>query len=269
MPGFHPRGCSRTATDWPGRSSPCPTPARTGSGAAVRDGGAARSGSALKRVRGARRRRARPDPAGERSAGDARAPLPAPCSRGSERPPGGGSAAARRRSPARDRGGSSNRCRGGRAAAGPRASSMRRTPGLRARPRMPGRPEVLQDELDAPILAELFSVERLEEHAQSLATAQTVTARPGRGHPIRPRVTENGHVLLESYRGLPPPSRKSDRSRRPRNGSWTISRSSTSSCARSATTCPPTTTASSRSSRGATSRDIPGSWPGMGLCCAY
>ncbi len=53
-----------------------------------------------------------------------------------------------------------------------------------------------------PILAELFSVERLEQHAQSLAVAQTVTSTPRRGHPIRPRVTENGRVLLESYRVL-------------------------------------------------------------------
>ncbi len=67
---------------------------------------------------------------------------------------------------------------------------------------MLGGSDVLHGELEAPILAELFSVERLEEHAQSLATAQAVTTRPGRGHPIRPRVAENGRVLLESYRAL-------------------------------------------------------------------
>ncbi len=59
-----------------------------------------------------------------------------------------------------------------------------------------------QAELEEPILAELFSVERLEQHAQTLAAAQTVTDAPRRGHAVRPRVAENGRVLLESYRVL-------------------------------------------------------------------
>jgi cyclic beta-1,2-glucan synthetase len=59
-----------------------------------------------------------------------------------------------------------------------------------------------QGELEEPILAELFSVERLEQHAQTLAAAQTVTDAPHRGHAIRPRIAENGRVLLESYRIL-------------------------------------------------------------------
>jgi cyclic beta-1,2-glucan synthetase len=53
-----------------------------------------------------------------------------------------------------------------------------------------------------PIVAELFSVERLEQHAESLATAQAITSEPRHGRPIRPRVAENGHILLESYRVL-------------------------------------------------------------------
>ena len=57
-------------------------------------------------------------------------------------------------------------------------------------------------ELEEPILAELFSVERLEGHAQTLAGAQTVTDTPRRGHAVAPRVAENGRVLLESYRVL-------------------------------------------------------------------
>jgi cyclic beta-1,2-glucan synthetase len=57
-------------------------------------------------------------------------------------------------------------------------------------------------ELDEPILAELFSVERLEQHAQTLAAAQTVTDTPRRGRAVGPRVAENGRVLLESYRVL-------------------------------------------------------------------
>ncbi len=56
--------------------------------------------------------------------------------------------------------------------------------------------------LEEPILAELFSVERLEQHAQTLAAAQTVTDAPRRGHAVRPRIADNGRVLLESYRVL-------------------------------------------------------------------
>jgi len=59
-----------------------------------------------------------------------------------------------------------------------------------------------QAELEEPILAELFSVERLEQHARTLAAAQTVTDAPSRGHAVRPRIAENGRVLLESYRVL-------------------------------------------------------------------
>ncbi|MFL5775698.1 MAG: GH36-type glycosyl hydrolase domain-containing protein [Chloroflexota bacterium] len=53
-----------------------------------------------------------------------------------------------------------------------------------------------------PIVSELFSVERLEQHARSLAEAQTVTTDPRRGRTISPRVAENGRILLESYRTL-------------------------------------------------------------------
>ena len=53
-----------------------------------------------------------------------------------------------------------------------------------------------------PIVAEVFSVERLEQHGESLAAAQTVTTRPKTGHPVRPRVAENGRVLLQAYRAL-------------------------------------------------------------------
>ncbi len=59
-----------------------------------------------------------------------------------------------------------------------------------------------QAEPEEPILAELFSVERLEQHAQTLAAAQRVTATPHRGHDVQPRIAENGRVLLESYRVL-------------------------------------------------------------------
>ncbi|HEV2495699.1 MAG TPA: glucoamylase family protein, partial [Terriglobia bacterium] len=53
-----------------------------------------------------------------------------------------------------------------------------------------------------PIRAEMFSVERLEQHAESLAAAQTVTRKSERGRRLTPRVLENGRVLLESYRAI-------------------------------------------------------------------
>jgi cyclic beta-1,2-glucan synthetase len=55
-------------------------------------------------------------------------------------------------------------------------------------------------EIHEPIRAELFSVERLEQHAESLAAAQTVTTDSDDGRPLIPRVAENGRVLLEYYR---------------------------------------------------------------------
>ena len=51
-----------------------------------------------------------------------------------------------------------------------------------------------------PVRAELFSVERLEEHARSLAIAQPVTPGPSRGQPLARRLADNGAVLLRAYR---------------------------------------------------------------------
>jgi cyclic beta-1,2-glucan synthetase len=59
-----------------------------------------------------------------------------------------------------------------------------------------------QAELEEPILGELFSVERLEQHAQTLAAAQVVTSAPRRGRAVGPRIAENGRVLVDSYRVL-------------------------------------------------------------------
>ncbi len=66
---------------------------------------------------------------------------------------------------------------------------------VRARP-----PLIVFPKLEEPIRAELFSVERLEQHAESLAAAQTVTQTSDEGRPLLPRVLENGRVLLEYYR---------------------------------------------------------------------
>ena len=57
-------------------------------------------------------------------------------------------------------------------------------------------------QLEPPIRAELFSVERLEQHAESLAAAQQVTLKPGRGRLLSPRLYDNTRVLTESYRAL-------------------------------------------------------------------
>ena len=50
------------------------------------------------------------------------------------------------------------------------------------------------------IREELFSIERLEQHAESLAAAQSVSSRPERGKPLKRRVQENDEALLAAYR---------------------------------------------------------------------
>ena len=55
-------------------------------------------------------------------------------------------------------------------------------------------------DFEAPIRAELFSAERLEQHAQSLAVAQTVARNPADERALVPRVQENGHVLHEAHK---------------------------------------------------------------------
>ena len=51
-----------------------------------------------------------------------------------------------------------------------------------------------------PIRGELFSIERLEEHARSLAAAQRVAPKPRKGHPLAVRLAANGAALLNAYR---------------------------------------------------------------------
>jgi len=50
------------------------------------------------------------------------------------------------------------------------------------------------------IREELFSVERLEQHAESLASAQSVSSQPDKGRPLAKRVGDNDKALLETYR---------------------------------------------------------------------
>ena len=53
-----------------------------------------------------------------------------------------------------------------------------------------------------PIRAELFSVERLEEHAGSLAAAQSTASKPKRVQPLTLRLYDNAHVLNDAYRAI-------------------------------------------------------------------
>ena len=59
---------------------------------------------------------------------------------------------------------------------------------------------IAQKSPEEPIRAELFGIERLEQHAESLAVAQRVMRQSGRGRRLLPRVDHNGRVLRESYR---------------------------------------------------------------------
>src|SRR6201984_1894381 len=60
-------------------------------------------------------------------------------------------------------------------------------------------PLVVFPEHEEPIRAELFSAERLEQHAEALAAGQTVKETPGEGRLFLSPVLENGRVLLEYY----------------------------------------------------------------------
>ena len=59
---------------------------------------------------------------------------------------------------------------------------------------------IARTSLEPPIRAELFGLERLEQHAESLAAAQLVIGPSGRGRPLLARVEDNARVLRESYR---------------------------------------------------------------------
>ncbi|MDR3470645.1 MAG: glucoamylase family protein [Devosia sp.] len=52
----------------------------------------------------------------------------------------------------------------------------------------------------APVRQELFGIERLEQHAASLAAAQAVTTRPPAVLSLRARLDDNARVLLAGYR---------------------------------------------------------------------
>ncbi|MFX8343312.1 hypothetical protein ABTL58_19605, partial [Acinetobacter baumannii] len=54
----------------------------------------------------------------------------------------------------------------------------------------------------APIREELFSLERLENHARSLAAAQPVAPGPRSGRPLTRRLADNQQRLVGAYQTL-------------------------------------------------------------------
>jgi hypothetical protein len=92
--------------------------------------------------------------------------------------------------------------------------------------------------LEDPIRAELFGIERLEQHAESLAQAQPVLGESGKGRSLLPRVLDNGRVLREGYREIAKAIQE-ERWITPA-AEWLVENSTswTSSSARSAPTCP-------------------------------
>ena len=49
---------------------------------------------------------------------------------------------------------------------------------------------------------EIFSIERLEQHAESLAAAQTITRQPGFRRSLGARLRGNEKALLTAYRSI-------------------------------------------------------------------
>lgn len=79
--------------------------------------------------------------------------------------------------------------------------ARRRTPSFLTGPaRRSGRPRSGEGDA-APVRGELFSVERLEIHARSLAEAHGL-GRKSRGRPLVRRLAENQTLLLEAYREM-------------------------------------------------------------------
>ena len=62
-------------------------------------------------------------------------------------------------------------------------------------------PDSLWDDED-PIRSELFSVERLEQHAESLAANQPISTTPASGRSLVDRLAHNERTLLDAYRRL-------------------------------------------------------------------
>ncbi len=55
------------------------------------------------------------------------------------------------------------------------------------------------EKAEEPIRSEIFSVERLKQHAESLALTQTVTSNPRKGYSLAERLKDNKKILLDCY----------------------------------------------------------------------
>ena len=69
-----------------------------------------------------------------------------------------------------------------------------------------------------PIWQELFSVERLEEHARSLAAAQPIASKRTEGPALGGAARRQRAVLLAAYRTIAKAVQERQRSLRRRNG---------------------------------------------------
>jgi cyclic beta-1,2-glucan synthetase len=56
--------------------------------------------------------------------------------------------------------------------------------------------------VELPTNAEVFGVERLQQHAESLTATHHTLDKRSRGRPLLPRVRENGRVLVAGYRNI-------------------------------------------------------------------
>ena len=65
-----------------------------------------------------------------------------------------------------------------------------------------GRSAVIPADTQELIRSELFGIERLEQHAESLAAAQRITADPDSGRRLDRRLKDNRRALLDAYRGV-------------------------------------------------------------------
>ncbi|MDT7603340.1 MAG: cyclic beta,2-glucan synthetase, partial [Acidobacteriota bacterium] len=65
-----------------------------------------------------------------------------------------------------------------------------------------GSPGKSRPEDEEPIRAELYSIERLEQFAQTLAAEHVVAIKPKRVRSLLPRVEENGRTLVAAYQSL-------------------------------------------------------------------
>ena len=65
-----------------------------------------------------------------------------------------------------------------------------------------GSPIVSAWDSSEPIRSELFSAERLKQHAETLAGVQRLSSRPVAVRSLTERLRDNNRVLLQAYRAI-------------------------------------------------------------------